>query len=194
MRPTHPVPPAHRARQLTYTALGSSYAARGLRYVMQRTSAEYRDLLTALADRLRDLVQSPASPPPPAPENPAEPLDLCAVARATPTVRLGASSLPAILPDPASTSTIVTDARPPRPATARHVILFLAANPAETTRLALDEECAAIERELRMTTGRDDFDFRSRWAVSVDEAMRALNERLGYRPLYEELVVRGPLA
>src|SRR5262245_22884709 len=63
-----------------------------------------------------------------------------------------------------------------RPAPRRHLILFLAANPAETTRLALDEECAAIERELRMTTGRDDFDFRSRWAVSVDELMRSLNE------------------
>jgi hypothetical protein len=67
-----------------------------------------------------------------------------------------------------------------RPAAApdanRHLILFLAANPSGTTRLALDEECAAIERELRMTTGRDDFEFRSRWAVSVDEMMRALNE------------------
>jgi hypothetical protein len=58
----------------------------------------------------------------------------------------------------------------------RHVILFLAANPSGTSRLALDEECAAIERELRMTTGRDDFDFRSKWAVSIDEMMRHLNE------------------
>jgi hypothetical protein len=58
----------------------------------------------------------------------------------------------------------------------RHVILFFAANPSGTTRLALDEECAAIERELRMTPGRDDFDFRSKWAVSVDEMMRYLNE------------------
>jgi hypothetical protein len=62
--------------------------------------------------------------------------------------------------------------RPPRP----HVILFLAANPGGTTRLALDEECSAIERELQMTPGRDDFDFRSKWAVSVDEMMRCLNE------------------
>jgi hypothetical protein len=45
-----------------------------------------------------------------------------------------------------------------------------------TTALALGEECAAIERELRMTAGRDDFDFRSKWAVSVDELMRHLNE------------------
>ncbi len=58
----------------------------------------------------------------------------------------------------------------------KHTILFLAANPLDTDRLALDEECAAIERELRMTSGRDDFDFRSKWAVSVDELMRHLNE------------------
>jgi len=57
----------------------------------------------------------------------------------------------------------------------RNVILFLAANPISASRLALDEECAAVERELCMTTCRDDFDFRSKWAVSVDEVMRALN-------------------
>jgi hypothetical protein len=58
----------------------------------------------------------------------------------------------------------------------KHVILFLAANPSSTSRLALDEECAAIERELRMTAHRDDFDFRSKWAVTVDEMMRHLVE------------------
>jgi hypothetical protein len=58
----------------------------------------------------------------------------------------------------------------------KHRILFLAANPSRSSRIALDEECAAIERELRMTSGRDDFDFRSKWAVSVDELMRHLNE------------------
>ena len=66
--------------------------------------------------------------------------------------------------------------RPPRRSAPRHVILFLAANPSGTSPLALDEECAAIERELRMTPGRDDFDFRSKWAVSVDEMMRHLND------------------
>lgn len=59
---------------------------------------------------------------------------------------------------------------------ARNVILFLTANPICYNRLAFDEECAAIERELRMTDGRDDFDFRSRWAVTSDEMMRHLNE------------------
>jgi len=64
---------------------------------------------------------------------------------------------------------------PPRPPM-KHTILYVAANPLDTDRLALDEECAAIERELHMTSGRDDFDFRSKWAVSVDELMRHLNE------------------
>jgi len=68
-----------------------------------------------------------------------------------------------------------TEPRSQRPPM-KHMILFLAANPLGTDRLALDEECAAIERELRMTSGRDDFDFRSKWAVSVDELMRHLNE------------------
>lgn len=58
----------------------------------------------------------------------------------------------------------------------KHRILFLAANPTRTTGVSLEEECAAIERELRMTTHRDDFDFRSKWAVTVDEMMRHLVE------------------
>ena len=66
--------------------------------------------------------------------------------------------------------------RTPKRKPMKHVILFLAADPRGTPRRALDEECAAIERELRMTSGRDDFDFRSKWAVGVDEMMRHLNE------------------
>jgi hypothetical protein len=58
----------------------------------------------------------------------------------------------------------------------RHVILFLAANPYTTDHLRLSEECAAIERELRLSTHRDDFQFVSRWAVSIDELLRHLNE------------------
>lgn len=54
------------------------------------------------------------------------------------------------------------------------LILFLAANPAGTTRLCLAEECAAIERELRAAANRD-FEFQSRWAVTVDELMHHLN-------------------
>ena len=62
-----------------------------------------------------------------------------------------------------------------RPRPGRHVILFLASNPSGTSRLALDQECAALERELLMARGRE-FDFRSKWAVSVDEMMRCFNE------------------
>lgn len=58
----------------------------------------------------------------------------------------------------------------------RSVILFLAANPTGTSSRALDQECAAIERELKLTSGRDDFEFRSKWAVTVDELMRHLLE------------------
>lgn len=58
----------------------------------------------------------------------------------------------------------------------KHVILFLAANPSKSSGVALDQECAAIERELRMTSHRDDFEFRSKWAVTVDEMMRHLGE------------------
>lgn len=68
---------------------------------------------------------------------------------------------------------------PHRPSTSlqrRHVILFLAANPCGSSRLALEEECTAIEHELRMTNGRGDFDFRSKWAVTVDDMMRCFNE------------------
>ena len=68
--------------------------------------------------------------------------------------------------------------RSPRPSERRHRVLFLAADPRDTTRLAHDEECAAIEHELRLTLGRDEFEFRSKWAVSVDEMMRHLNECL----------------
>jgi hypothetical protein len=56
------------------------------------------------------------------------------------------------------------------------VILFLAANPQGSHLLRLSEECAAIQRELRMTRHRDDVRFESRWAVSVDDLMRHLIE------------------
>ena len=58
----------------------------------------------------------------------------------------------------------------------RMSILFLAANPGGTSKLALDEECAAIQRELRLTRYGDDFEFVSRWAVTVDDMARHLME------------------
>jgi hypothetical protein len=56
------------------------------------------------------------------------------------------------------------------------VIIFFAADPSATSRLALGEECAAVERELRMTACRDAFEFHTRWAVDVDDIQRSLNE------------------
>lgn len=58
----------------------------------------------------------------------------------------------------------------------KHVILFLAANPRTSNPLQLAEECAAIQREIKMAPHRDDFQFESRWAVGIDELMRHLNE------------------
>ena len=60
--------------------------------------------------------------------------------------------------------------------TNKQVILFLAASPGDSDPLQLGEECAEIQRELRMTPHRDDFRFESRWAVSIDELMRYLTE------------------
>jgi hypothetical protein len=58
----------------------------------------------------------------------------------------------------------------------KHTILFLAANPADTAALALDEECRAIERELQRSTFHDELELRSRWAVDLHQLMRHLNE------------------
>lgn len=54
------------------------------------------------------------------------------------------------------------------------VILFLAANPHGSDRLELERECAAIERELRMATRRDDVRFESKWAVGIDPLIQHL--------------------
>lgn len=77
-------------------------------------------------------------------------------------------------PAPARRERRVHGGSPRRPR--RHVIVFFAADPSATSRLALDEECAAVERELRMTAHRDAFEFHARWAVGVDDIQRSLNE------------------
>ena len=58
----------------------------------------------------------------------------------------------------------------------KHTILYVAANPRGTDKLMLDRECEALQHELRLTADRDHFEFHSRWAVSIDHLMRALNE------------------
>lgn len=47
----------------------------------------------------------------------------------------------------------------------KHRVLFLAANPRGTDRLALDREARAITTELERSKGRDSFEFATRWAA-----------------------------
>lgn len=56
------------------------------------------------------------------------------------------------------------------------VIAFLAANPVGTHALRLGDEWAEIARELKLAPYRDDFRFESRWAVTIDDLIRHLNE------------------
>lgn len=52
--------------------------------------------------------------------------------------------------------------------TSDHIkILFLAANPTDTTRLRLDEEIRAIDQALHLAEFRDKFDIRQQWAVRI---------------------------
>jgi hypothetical protein len=56
---------------------------------------------------------------------------------------------------------------PPDPKVVK--ILFLAANPTDTTRLRLGKEIQAIDEALRQAEFRDKFDIRQHWAVRVDD-------------------------
>lgn len=53
-------------------------------------------------------------------------------------------------------------------------ILFLAANPLDTTRLRLDEESRAIEESLAKAKFQDRFDIRMHWAVRVRDLQEFL--------------------
>jgi len=55
-------------------------------------------------------------------------------------------------------------------------ILFLAANPRSTDRLALDDEIRAIEQKIRAAEHRDALVLISKWAVRPDDVIQALNE------------------
>lgn len=55
-------------------------------------------------------------------------------------------------------------------------ILFLAANPAGTNALQLDEEARAIEEEIRRSSRRDAFEFVTRWASRPLDLLRALRD------------------
>ena len=56
----------------------------------------------------------------------------------------------------------------------KHTILFLAANPSGTDRLALDREARAIQVELERSGYRDCFEFETRWAVEPLDLLREL--------------------
>lgn len=58
----------------------------------------------------------------------------------------------------------------------KHVILFLAAEPSATDRLALDREARAIHHELKRSGFRDRFDFQTRWAVEPLDLLREVRE------------------
>lgn len=54
--------------------------------------------------------------------------------------------------------------------------LFLAANPASTNRLAINEEMRAIEQKVRAADHRDVLRFQSNWAVRPDDLLQLLNQ------------------
>jgi len=57
--PEDELPETVRRRQHSHASLGATYAARGLRYLVQRGGLEYRDFLAALVDRVCELVRLP---------------------------------------------------------------------------------------------------------------------------------------
>jgi hypothetical protein len=54
----------------------------------------------------------------------------------------------------------------------KHTILFLAANPSGTDRLALDREAHAVQAELERSGWRDHFHFVTRWAAEPLDLLR----------------------
>lgn len=55
-------------------------------------------------------------------------------------------------------------------------VLFLAANPADTIPLRLDEEARAIQEKIRLSEYRDSMQFESRWATRASDILQAINE------------------
>ncbi|HEY0478724.1 MAG TPA: CHAT domain-containing protein [Kofleriaceae bacterium] len=58
----------------------------------------------------------------------------------------------------------------------KHTILFLAANPVGTDRLALDREARAIQIELERSGHRDQFELATRWAAEPLDLLRELRK------------------
>lgn len=53
-------------------------------------------------------------------------------------------------------------------------ILFLSANPTDTSRLRLDEEIRSIDNKLRLSQFRDNFELIQHWAVQVSDIQALL--------------------
>jgi hypothetical protein len=66
--------------------------------------------------------------------------------------------------------------RSPGSAMTKHTILFLAANPLDTDRLALDCEARAIQDELDRSGDRDKFELVTRWAAEPLDLLRELRK------------------
>src|SRR5437588_4246939 len=58
-------------------------------------------------------------------------------------------------------------------------ILFLAANPVDTTRLRLDKEIREIENKIQIGTNRDSFELISSWSLRASDLQESL---LRYKP------------
>src|SRR5258707_12266141 len=54
--------------------------------------------------------------------------------------------------------------------------LFLAANPASTNRLAIDEEIRAIEQKVRAAEHRDVLSFQQAWPARPDNRLQLFNQ------------------
>jgi hypothetical protein len=65
---------------------------------------------------------------------------------------------------------------PAEAAMKKHTILFLAANPLGTDRLALDQEARAIHAELDRSGYREHFEFVTRWAAEPLDLLRELSK------------------
>jgi len=78
-----------------------------------------------------------------------------------------------------------------RAAPKKHVILFLAANPNGTDRLALDHEARSIHEELRRSSFRDRFEFVTRWWAEPLDLLREVRE---LRPTVVHFSGHGRLA
>jgi hypothetical protein len=79
--------------------------------------------------------------------------------------------------EPDNQRTSAPDNVPPSPRPPmKHTILFLAANPLGTDRLALDREARAIQAELDRSGFRDRFELVTRWAAEPLDLLRELRK------------------